>query len=211
MTCPGAPVSVSPIMQSPQRMAGIAGSLLLAVAPMVAGGQPAPSSDSPFAPAAVQGQAAAPTADYDLSGAITTSKGIQVCIFDRMAKRSRWIPVGTEQGGIQVLEFDPATDQAVVRVNGESRVLHMLKPVVVAAPFEPSPAVVQMGVGGAQDINVGKAPVPAAGYVKPLAEERAEREARMFVSDLLEIGQQQRKAYEEAQKKAAAARQQQGS
>ena len=36
---------------------------------------------------------------------------------------------------------------------------------------------------------------------------KQEREARMLVSDLLEIGMQQRKAYEEAARKAAAAKQ----
>jgi hypothetical protein len=45
--------------------------------------------------------------------------------------------------------------------------------------------------------------------VQPQAPEIAkqEREARMLVSDLLEIGMQQRKAYEEAQKKAQQAQQ----
>ena len=41
------------------------------------------------------------------------------------------------------------------------------------------------------------------GEAKPLTVARQEEEARMLVSDLLEIGMAQRKAYEEAQKKAA--------
>lgn len=42
------------------------------------------------------------------------------------------------------------------------------------------------------------------GPAKPLTVARQEEEARMLVSDLLEIGMAQRKAYEDAQKKAAA-------
>lgn len=62
---------------------------------------------------------------------------------------------------------------------------------------------------------VGAAPSPAntpveatspksEGPAKPLTVARQEEEARMLVSDLLEIGMAQRKAYEEAQKKASA-------
>jgi hypothetical protein len=50
------------------------------------------------------------------------------------------------------------------------------------------------------------ATVPIAPVVPlppPSTPAEAEREARMLVSDLLEIGMQQRKAYEEAQRKAA--------
>jgi hypothetical protein len=47
---------------------------------------------------------------------------------------------------------------------------------------------------------------PAAGSVNVISPTQAaeEREARMLVTDLLEISQQQRKAYEDAQKAAAA-------
>ncbi|MCX6955696.1 MAG: hypothetical protein NTV51_26425, partial [Verrucomicrobia bacterium] len=50
---------------------------------------------------------------------------------------------------------------------------------------------------------VEAAPAKPEAPAKPLTVARQEEEARMLVSDLLEIGMAQRKAYEEAQKKAA--------
>ena len=80
-------------------------------------------------------------------------------------------------------------------------------PPSISAPSAPS---AQPGTApGAADATAASGPTtltdpakPAAPVVAPTIA-RQEEEARMLVSDLLEIGMAQRKAYEEAQKKAA--------
>lgn len=63
----------------------------------------------------------------------------------------------------------------------------------------------QPTVIGTSGITVATVPVaPTVPLPPPSSPAEAEREARMLVSDLLEIGMQQRKAYEEAQRKASA-------
>jgi hypothetical protein len=124
-----------------------------------------------------------------------------VCIFERAAKHSRWIPVGGITDGIHVISFDAAHDVAVVNVGGTIKELAMRKATIaplggssiaVAAPPASLPA---------PPAVVADAPA-AAPSAQNLAQEQ--REARMLVSDLLEIGVQQRKAYQEAKRKAAA-------
>jgi len=72
-------------------------------------------------------------------------------------------------------------------------------PVVAAQPPVPQPAA---GTVPAADIG------PAGGQLPPVipltTREEQEREARMLVSDLMEIGMRQRKAYEDAQRAAKA-------
>ncbi len=156
-------------------------------------------SDSPFAPAGSPGASAATASDsFQLAGSTSAGGDVSVCIYAQQTRRSLWIPVGGESDGVHVVSFDNANDIAVVSVAGTLRQLTMRKATVSGN----RPA-------AAQAFAAVEAPsAPAAAAPEPQTQEvavREQREARMLVSDLLEIGVQQRKAYQEAKAKAAAA------
>jgi hypothetical protein len=169
-------------------------------------GQTALVANSPFAPAggAAGAKAAAPAEDYELSGSSVQGTQVTICVFERQKKHSEWIPVGGDSGGIHVVSYDSAQDTAVVTISGARKQLSMHKSAVVssnaaagarapAAPVAPSAAPVTPIASATPE---APANLTAAG--------RDQREARMLVSDLLEIGVQQRKAFQEARQKAAA-------
>lgn len=170
--------------------------------------QAARAGDSPFvqgAGGAAGTAAGGPPAAYELAGASVTDAGVQVCIFDTQAKKSRWIAVGSTAEKIQVVSYDPGTERAVIRVDGAQRELVLRHARVAtggpqqarpASSFtaSPAPAAPQPLVG------IQPPPPPPGKSAEVLKEER---EARMLVSDLLDISMQQRKAYEEAQRKAS--------
>ncbi|PTY05623.1 hypothetical protein DB347_14735 [Opitutaceae bacterium EW11] len=138
----------------------------------------------PTGGAAATGQAG--QGAHELVGIIATSSQTLVGITQTATKRSIWIPVGKTVEGIEVVSCDPKQDRAVIRVGGETKTLALRAATVTSAPAS-GPAAV--------------ATLPA--LAKPGTQAEQEREARMLVSDLMEIGMQQRKAYEEAQRKAA--------
>ena len=136
---------------------------------------------------------------FELKGFSSTGKTILVCVYDSQAKRSHWIAVDSTVEGIKVVAFDPAKEEATITVGGQKKTLRMRKPSVAAGTNNPGAA----AAGFASPVT---APIVTQGIPQPppapgsIAQQ--EVEARMLVSDLLEIGIQQRKAYEEAQKKA---------
>lgn len=163
-------------------------------------GQPPASGDSPFLPppgAAANG--AQPASDpYELTGVSTTSRGTQICIFDKQAKRSHWIGVGNAYGDIQAVSYDSASDHAVIEVRGSRMSLGMRKAMVSYQPvFTQAPVATAYQAPVVQRIAGPPLPQKSADTLAK------EREARMLVSDLMDIGMQQRKAYEEAQKRQA--------
>jgi hypothetical protein len=165
-------------------------------------GQTALVVNSPFAPAggAPGAAAGAPAEAYELSGSTAQGSQVTVCIFERQKKRSEWIPVGGEMDGVHVISFDGAHDTAVVTIDGARKQISMRKAAVVST----NPA------AGARPATAAPAapvvPIASAALESPAAPTTAaqdQREARMLVSDLLEIGVQQRKAYQDAKQKAA--------
>jgi len=188
---------------------GVSGRRAFLAAALVAGaglaaGQSSLVGVSPFLPAGSgpAGSAARPADTFELAGVAATGSEVEVCIFERATKRSRWIAVGETQDGIKVLRYDGATDHATVTVEGAVKELYLRKasvasngvqaPPVFAPTFAPpvqaAPAMVQLPLSDAKR-----------------DEKHDEKEARMLVSDLLEIGIQQRKAYEDAKRKNAGA------
>lgn len=157
--------------------------------------------NSPFAARAGSGSASAPAEAYELAGSATQGSQVTVCIYERQKRHSEWIAVGETSDGIRVVSYDAASDSAVVTVDGARRDLTMRKPAVAALAATADPRVPAAGGG----LVASLMPVPApAGPSTPESVAHDQREARMLVSDLLEIGVQQRKAYEEARQKAAA-------
>jgi len=163
-----------------------------------ANAQTALPKESPFMPAPGSASAVAPANEtLELGGFSGTGQTTVVCITDTQAKRSHWIPVGSTTEGIKVLSFDATKDQATITVGGRQKTLRMRKSTVAAAS-NPSAASASFATPVPIAPTQGTPqPPPAPGSVA-----QQETEARMLVSDLLEIGIQQRKAYEEAQKKA---------
>jgi hypothetical protein len=163
------------------------------------------SGRSPFLPPNVSGAAGAaqdPGENFELAGATSSADGSAVCVYDRATKHSRWIPVGESDGDLQVLSYDGNADQAVVRFDGRTHVLSLRQARTAAAgpasfgPLPPAGSSLAANQPVVDPSTVGKSPEVL----------KQERDARMLVSDLLEISIQQRKAYQEAQRRAAAAK-----
>lgn len=163
---------------------------------------------SPFLPPPA---AAAPApidnaAGYQLSGMTVVGRDTLLSITREADKRSTWIPVGKTLGEVTVVRYDAAHDQAVIRVAGREHTLTMRQPTIVSAPAAVTPLIPAPSVAATPPVAPGADPatVPAPVVMPPLsAQEEKEMEARMLVTDLLEIGQRQRQAYAEAQRQAA--------
>ena len=171
-------------------------------------GQTALVANSPFAPVGTPAgsAASAPAEAFELAGSTVQGSQVTVCIFERKKKHSEWIPVGGESNGVHVISYDGAHDTAVVTIGGERKQLSMHKSVVVSTN---SPAGVRLpGRPGAPSASAPVVPIASSdpapdAPANTATAARDQREARMLVSDLLEIGVQQRKAYQESKQKAA--------
>jgi hypothetical protein len=163
-------------------------------------GQSTLVTDSPFAPIGSATAAGnAPAESYELAGSSEQGSAVSVCIFERQKKHSQWIPVGGDLDGIHVISFDASRDTAVVTIAGARKELSMRKSVIASANSYASGRMpVALNAPGPSTGPIASAPVQAA----PAAIQD-QKEARMLVSDLLEIGVQQRKAYQDAKLKAA--------
>ncbi len=177
-----------------------AAALALAAALGTASGQTSLVVASPFAPPGGQGGAAgaASPESYELAGSSVQGTDVLVCIYDRQAKRCEWIPVGGVANGIHVISYDTQRDKAVVTISGSRRELGLRKAEVVAQ------APTRAAAASSPRPYSGPAPAAPAPPASAAAATHDQQEARMLVSDLLEIGVQQRKAYQEARQKAAA-------
>ena len=157
--------------------------------------------ESPFLPAGGTAAAPAESATLQLAGISVIEPQIYVLLVDTAnagKSRSRWLAVGAKVDDLAVLSCDVDKDEAVVRVGSEVKTLALRKPAGAKGgpiPGLPSQSPPMPLVGPAGGVMPQVAPL--------VTREEKEREARMLVSDLLEIGMRQRKAYEEAQRKAA--------
>ena len=153
-------------------------------------GQGLPGS-SPFLPAAAAAAGAPASTKYQLSGIMTNGPDLMVSITRLSDRQSFWIPVGGTVNEVTVLGCNPDRDEAVINASGEKLTLTLRKAATATGTDQPA-------VASAPPVVSPPLPPPVG------SPEVQEREARMLVTDLLDIGQQHRKAYEEAQKKAAA-------
>lgn len=174
--------------------------------------------DSPFAQA---GGAKAVTKDevIEFAGVSTVGKKTMINLYDREAKGGFWVELGTTSDGVTAVKYDSAHDQVTIRRNGAEKVLSLRSASAVVAgsaasamPVSQPIAPVAPIAGSSQTVSTPtptSTPAMQASAATPAvpadAQTRArqEEEARMLVSDLLEIGIAQRKAYEDAQRKAA--------
>lgn len=185
---------------------------------------------SPFMPSGTTaaGPAAAASDTIEFAGVSTVGKRTDLIFHDRSAKKSRWVGVGETVEGILVVSYDARREEAVVKVNGEQKTLVLRKggrtvhapavaPVATlpgAAGFavptplsgaEPFQTTQPAAIGTMNAVQAQAAPPssPPSGPPTPELVAKQESDARMLVSDLLEIGMAQRKAYEEAHRRAA--------
>lgn len=180
---------------------------------------------SPFLPPAGPGQAAAAAGEViEFAGVSSVGKRTDLVFYDKAAKKSRWVGIGETKDGIELLRYDPRREQAVIKHNGVEKILTLRKgsavsstpgatamapaPAPVPTMVAPASAALVLGAPPAPTTPAPEAPPPQPGAKPPSpaipeVQQKQEMEARMLVSDLLEIGMAQRRAYEEAQRKAA--------
>lgn len=174
---------------------------------------------------AVQVAAAGETIEF--VGVSALGKRTDLIIQDKSTKKSHWIAEGETKEGISVLKYDARREQVVVKVNGAEKILQLRKgtgplnsahavaalPVGFNVPPAPAPVVQKIQPTPPLTSTPASAEVAATPAMQtaakpeapatPEAQQKQETEARMLVSDLLEIGMAQRKAYEDAQRRAA--------
>ena len=187
--------------------------LLLAATAMGAEPGSSLSRISPFnRAAAAGGTVEAANEAIEFAAVSTIGKKTELVFFDKVAKKNHWIAKGETKGGIALLNYDASREQAVVKINGLEKTLSLRKAhgpagagrVVAAVPTGFNVATPNMTTAPAiltaatVTTPLPQPTVPAA----PQTQAQQETEARMLVSDLLEIGMAQRKAYEEKQKQA---------
>jgi hypothetical protein len=164
-----------------------------------------PVDISPFAPASApiaSAPAAAATASarWELLGIMGTRAAPTVRIRDTADNAAAWVSVGQTFGVLRVVAADVDANTATIQV-GEERAVLNLRPSGVTPGAAPTTTATGSSPGTPP-------PLPSTGDAAADARRDqaiAEREARMLVSDLLEISVVQRKAYEEKQAAAAKA------
>lgn len=162
--------------------------------------------DSPFAANGPAGTPSLQNEPLEFAGVSTVGQKTMINLFDRQQKHSLWVQVGQTSDGVTVVSYDSAHDQVKVRQNGVEKTLPLRAQSTVSGP---AVAVPIMAPPPAAPEPAAAAPTPTASTATdstpatPQTRARQEEEARMLVSDLLEIGIAQRKAYEDAQKRLA--------
>lgn len=183
------------------RHARISALLIATAAVAVVCSAQTPIKDSPFLPPSTAGAPVAGSAQYELAGMSVAGKATLLSVTRVRDRKSFWVPVGQTVGDITAVSFDPKTDQATIRAEGQLLTISMRKSAVIHAPVSRQP------VSNANQVARPAALPPVAIPPPPAnTQEEKETEARMLVTDLLEIGQEQRRAYEEAQRQAVAAK-----
>jgi hypothetical protein len=184
---------------------------------------------SPFMPAGGGGAAAsAPNEVIEFAAVRTIGSKTEINLYDTQGKKGHWIAVGATADGMTVVGYDARREQVTAKIGDAQKTLPLRKaraaaggpsPLVLSQPamsFNTPPPVAQPAVAmplpatnsapGAENAIIAAptqpAPTPAQ-PTTPLSIARQEEEARMLVSDLLEIGMAQRKVYEEKQKQAS--------
>jgi hypothetical protein len=174
---------------------------------------------------------AATNETIEFAGVSSIGKKTDLIFYDKTSKKSHWIAKGETKEGIEVINYDQVREEAVVKVNGVAKTLALRKgtgpvggaravanspggfntplPPALAAPVSaqiPVPNASMPAItpaANASGVSPAASNAPAAPPTPAEIQTRQETEARMLVSDLLEIGMAQRRAYEEAQRKAS--------
>ncbi len=153
-------------------------------------------AQSPFLPASTPPAATSASTDgalaaLQLSGISVIGDDQRFNLVDSRNKRSFWIALRETQEGFTVESYDAASDAVVVRRGGETRRLELRQSrIVVTEPVSAAPVIVAGGdpAPGVRREGVDEIRNPQT----PAQIKQAEFEARMLVSDLLELSMQER-------------------
>ena len=170
------------------------------VALSAAEGPNPPASASTTAPAGSAAPVPAQPTRWELAGVIGIRETLTVRINDTVEKTGAWLRVGESFGPVKLVAAD--ADTATIQVGNERTVLGLR--IDGVAPGEAKPATTTASNSSAPTAT--PTPLPSTGDPEADAKRDqliAEREARMLVSDLLEISMIQRKTYEDKQAEAA--------
>lgn len=179
---------------------------------------------SPFVPPSTSQPAGGEVnalSSFELTGILSVGGKPQFSVRDTSTNRGFWLGLGETQDGLTVRSYDEASSSVVLEGRGARRNLVIREARVTTAappppvvnphlqPAGPPLAAPQPGVAGPQQ----NAQIPPSAKKQAQAQvrdakgrtnEEAERDARLLVSDLMEISIQERKRYEENQRRAAA-------
>jgi len=126
----------------------------------------------------------APTlANLQFAGVLSFGREVLISVYDVRTNEGVWIPVGGEAQGIRIITYDPENEEVTVLSAGVTARLKLRE-----AQF--------VGVGMIKPL-----PTLEQEYGRPLTVEEEETEARMLVSDLLEIGMKERARQRELRRK----------
>jgi len=175
---------------------------------------------SPFVPpSAPQQTDANALSTVELTGILSVGGKPQFSVRDTSTGRSFWLGLGETQEGLTARSYDAAASSVVIEGRGARRNIVIREARVTTAPPPPpvvaaqpppqntsNPAVV---AGGAQPAVQPMTPAQkkqAQAQVrdaKGRTNEEAERDARLLVSDLMDLSVQERRRYEENQRRLA--------
>lgn len=179
---------------------------------------------SPFLPPAAQKSNAQGDAlsSIELTGILSVDGKPKFSVRDTSSGRSFWIGLGETEEGLTIRSYDEAASSVVVEGRGESRQLVIREARVTTATGIPVPIQVAgpPGQPARMAAIIPNPPPPparpqqapaqqsaprqmAADGTAPKTDAEKERDARLLVSDLLEISIKERKRYEENQRRAA--------
>jgi hypothetical protein len=201
---------------------GIAASILtvLAASSIAHAGVESLRERSPFVPPTATQQADANAnalSAFELTGILSVGGKPQFSVRDTSTNRGFWLGLGETQEGLTVLSYDEASSSVVLEGRSARRTIVIREARVATAP--PRPPVINVPPPSAQqpvlNPQVAAGPPPNAATetaanpkkqtnAKGRTNEEAERDARLLVSDLMEISIQERKRYEENQRRTAA-------
>ena len=157
------------------------------------------AQDSPFMrkKEAVVEEAADAPQEFEFNGIIKMGNQTRVCVTEIETKKTHWLEIGEVSNGIEAVSLHAEKHQLTIKQGGRTLTLSLKKPENAASrPTINYLASTPSGTGGIAASDAGIATRVA------VTNEEKETEARFLVSDLLEIGMIQRKAYAEAKKKA---------
>jgi len=174
---------------------------------------------SPFVPPSTTQQTggeANALSTFELTGILSVGGKPQFSVRDTSTGRGFWLGLGETQDGLTVRDYDEASSSVVLEGRGarrnlvirEARVATAAPPrPVVNIPPAPLPGVASPQPAPAAPPQSVQPPPPTPkmqANAKGRTNEEAERDARLLVSDLMDISIQERKRYEENQRRAAA-------
>ncbi len=169
------------------------------------GAEDAPS-DNPFQRAGIVSNPAASSGDADLdalqfSGLSSIGDQRSFNFTDQRTHKSFWVPMGGAENGVSIVSYDEQNEQVTVRRGRVQKPLSLRKAVLVAAT---SGSAMPPRAGPSFTVANNPPPHPPGSGVDeiknpktPAEVKQAEYEARMLVSDLLDISM---KAREEQRK-----------